>query len=797
MVATTRLGLYGGPRSPYGVFGAPGVSITETLTDSMTTADAETQLAPGSSWSPLAGDYLIAHVGVRGPTLRADNGDPGNGGTWTLLAEINDTQGQINASVYGYSVITGFTGTPNIDLTASDDAAVQFIRITANRYSAGYTVVLDANTSADVGATDDATPTVNLTYTNADIVVGVATHRDVGSHSFTQGSNYTANVLNTTSASGGGEDVSVSSEYDLTPGASAVTVDGTLAASHDWIMWAAAFYEADPASVSAVVVDEYAQTVAQATATVTGSGTLSYEYRSGGAGSWTTVPVQHHDDYAGGEIVSWLGGLPENTSLELRTDMNGNASYATSASFTSLTQPTTMGTAHYLGARPVVFWSYPDSGNRVTGETSDAVQHGFYGDQVSIAFDANSTGLTFLDNVDAETNSPNQIYLYTLLNEIRHDGGTGGPDGEPLAETGVNHLLSVTADVTEFHTYAQSTGANYSEDIFLHQTSKTVANRLSSDDGDKWVMEPADTTWQALQRKLIIKRYLTYAGAGVTSTRRFTGIAWDNVDVRPNRSTTTSVEYGTTGKSATYRADVSTQLDYLMATGIRMIGNVIGDIENGGDYEVEHVAVHLDGAFLEAILRGYSGHHSPAQIEENWLGIERLRDADGNPTTGFTYPADYELWLVGQTSDTTTAATSSGLEAQIEAVWAAWGMVVDTSRSRVFHRGADSDSGGYDRLREVDAWDTDTGDPTADRTFDTSSGTTPDGIWKRTFDNGTLYYNVSTTSKSSTDSGVGTLGAREFIFVSSSGVVMFQGLQRIEDGIGPSMAAGLNGLLQR
>lgn len=206
-----------------------------TLTDTMVTADAETRLAPGSTWSPVAGDLLVAFVTYKHNADRYSSGDPGNGGAWSQISGSPhlDNQGQLTSNLLYYEVTTGFTGTPDIDLNAADDAAAQFHLISSDVGP----VAINASAWADTGATDDDTPTVSLTYTDADEILGIVAHRD---RTVTVGSGYTAVTLNTTNGAGGGQDASVSSERDATPGASPVTVDATLSSAHDWTIVALA-----------------------------------------------------------------------------------------------------------------------------------------------------------------------------------------------------------------------------------------------------------------------------------------------------------------------------------------------------------------------------------------------------------------------------------------------------------------------------------------------------------------------------------------------------------------------------
>lgn len=672
-----------------------------------------------------------------------------------------------------YSVETPFTGTPEVTLSTAEYAAVQFILIESDMGFVGL------NASAFDSANPDGTSiSVSLTYTDATTILGIVGHRD---RTVSPGASYTGITLNTTNSAGSGNDASVSSFYDATPGASPVTVDGTLSSTHDWTIVGLALTES-----------------------------IYYEYEDqSDLDTWVVLPVQYNDDEAGGEVVSHLAGLPHSTSVKIRTlhtsvsavtidkytdvtaevtsTISGTNSGVESSAVTTLTPPSRPGIIHYPGHLGFYNWSYPNPGNRVTGFTTDDAQATLYAKQTIGSFDANTSGLSFLALVSAKTNPPVEHPFYILLNEFRQDGLTGGPDGEPEPETGVNHLGFDTQAVNDFIALAQSDQDDYDETMFLHSSSTyNPGTRLIAKDGDKWIMNPASTEWRHYQRKTLIRHYNNYGDAAISSGIRMTGIAWDNVDVRPRPNVGDNIpdEYGTLGESSTFRTDVSNQLDFLKETGVKMIGNVIGSIETSGVYEVEHVAVHLDGAFLEAILRGYTGHHSAAQILENWEGIERLRDASGNGLTGFTYPADYELWLVGQMTDTTTAATSAGQIANLESIWAAGSMVIDTERKRVYTRGTDADSGGYDRIREIDAWNTATGNPTGARTFDSSSGTAPDGIYKRSFANGTLYYNASSTDKSSTDTGVGTLGGREYAWVAapaaSTVVGRYRKVRRIE-----------------
>lgn len=190
-----------------------------------------------SSWTPAAGNQYLMFAGIRGGGAPSNfvTGVSGNGLTWVKIADVDDTQNVIAGTLWKG------TGTPSagaVTLTHGLDPislSIQLIELS------GADSTLGAVATANVGATDDNAPTVDLTTTGANsMVLGLIIGR---SATLTVGSGYTAIQINQTASSSGNISRS-SSEYKIVASPGLTTVNASLSSANDWAIIAVEVLEA-------------------------------------------------------------------------------------------------------------------------------------------------------------------------------------------------------------------------------------------------------------------------------------------------------------------------------------------------------------------------------------------------------------------------------------------------------------------------------------------------------------------------------------------------------------------------
>lgn len=278
-----------------------------------------------SSWTPAAGNQYLMFAGIRGGGAPSNfvTGVSGNGLTWVKIADVDDTQNVIAGTLWKG------TGTPSagaVTLThglGPISLSIQLIELS------GADSTLGAVATANVGATDDNAPTVDLTTTGANsMVLGLIIGR---SATLTVGSGYTAIQINQTASSSGNISRS-SSEYKIVASPGLTTVNASLSGANDWAIIAVEVLEASTGvngtlsktlgaltavSTGAVALAGVtAQTLAPATAASTGA--LAITGTAVKTLSWATVASTGAVGIAG-TAGATLGALTVVAALSIET----------------------------------------------------------------------------------------------------------------------------------------------------------------------------------------------------------------------------------------------------------------------------------------------------------------------------------------------------------------------------------------------------------------------------------------------------------------------------------------------
>lgn len=213
-----------------------------------TAVDTPSGSASSASITPLANELLLCLISIRGggPPATAVSGVSGNGLTWVMVREEDDTQNAICATVYRAMGASPSAGAVTVNFNV-DPVAVNFqvLRIsgviTSGTNGSGAIGDIDG---ADTGATDTATPTITLTTTAANsMVIGHGTGRG---RTWANGGTLMPILLNQT-ANSGGNIVRSNTEYQDVAAIGNATVDFTISEANDWVLIALELL-ADPGS---------------------------------------------------------------------------------------------------------------------------------------------------------------------------------------------------------------------------------------------------------------------------------------------------------------------------------------------------------------------------------------------------------------------------------------------------------------------------------------------------------------------------------------------------------------------
>lgn len=189
------------------------------------------------TWTPAATDVVLLAVHTRG-TVVTHTSVSGNSLIWTKIAELNAASGQVRSSLWRAQGVAPTAGQITVTLSAATSPTVMGVATRFSGASLTPPVEASATNSSSVAST---APTVNLTtLTNAAMGFVSVTHRGA---TFAVGAGETAILLNT-SAGSGGDVLKVSTEYQITPTAGLVTLDGTLSVANDWVAIAASLVPA-------------------------------------------------------------------------------------------------------------------------------------------------------------------------------------------------------------------------------------------------------------------------------------------------------------------------------------------------------------------------------------------------------------------------------------------------------------------------------------------------------------------------------------------------------------------------
>ncbi len=208
------------------------IATAETVSGTATSASS----ISAASWTPGANDLILVWVACRsGITVSSVSG---NGITFSKVVEdLESPQGQCTLSLWRGMATSPSAGQITATLSGTANAAVMVAhRITgADTGGTNGSGAIGASAIANTGATDTASPSVNVTTTAANSrVYGGATHR---SQTYSVGAGETAITLNITAGTAG-DVTSISTEYQDVASASTVTINGTLASATDWIQGA-------------------------------------------------------------------------------------------------------------------------------------------------------------------------------------------------------------------------------------------------------------------------------------------------------------------------------------------------------------------------------------------------------------------------------------------------------------------------------------------------------------------------------------------------------------------------------
>ena len=203
-------------------------TITESVVGSGTSVSSFTL----ASWTPAANDLVVIWIAVR-QTVSVSS-ISGNGITFANVAGATrqGTKNQERIECWRGQVASPTSGQITVTMSSSAVAVVAVaVRIANALVGNNGADAIEASAAADTGATDTASPSVNITtLTNNALVLAGVSHRN---RAFSVGTGETQVSLNNTIGTGGDE-TRCSVEYQNKATAGSVTMDGTLAAAIDW-----------------------------------------------------------------------------------------------------------------------------------------------------------------------------------------------------------------------------------------------------------------------------------------------------------------------------------------------------------------------------------------------------------------------------------------------------------------------------------------------------------------------------------------------------------------------------------
>lgn len=395
-----------------------------------------------------------------------------------------------------------------------------------------------------------------------------------------------------------------------------------------------------------------------------------------------------------------------------------------------------------------------------------------------------------------------RVLQYVLFNEIEADASNNA-EVPSLRNTLIGRDWTGSSDGADaLHASATAIAAhiNAQETWFMHKATGydggngtiTKANRVVATDGTKIIMNPGAAGWVEYQKLLFFRHaldrhsfgpsgYATTVGSS-TDLRRFIGFFGDNVDPDPRPSGLNSVEYGADNdtNNGNYRDDVIAQVTAIKsALGIYLMGNVLHAATGSGTSHVKAVQFRELAAVLDGVMAERWSKNWSASAESYITPAEWKTDMDNTLLT-LALPNAPDYMAIAQVYDPSKDATFAN--GQLDTVGFGFGhssfkLIQPVDDNQMTYRakmGAGTGSARYRIYTEADfdtlSWDFDPGVPAESMRFlagQTAVGggsvTSPDGIWARTYnlpdDAGTItyYLNVSSNSRVSNVSGIGTM----------------------------------------
>ena len=297
------------------------IATAETVSGTATSASS----ISAASWTPGANDLILVWVACRsGITVSSVSG---NGITFSKVVEdLESPQGQCTLSLWRGMATSPSAGQITATLSGTANAAV----IVAHRITGADTGgtngsgAIGASAIANTGATDTASPSVNVTTTAANSrVYGGATHR---SQTYSVGAGETAITLNITAGTAG-DVTSISTEYQDVASASTVTINGTLANATDWIQGAVEVKVPQGVNGAASLTQGADTSSAAGTVAVAGDSTLSQGADTSSAAGAVAI-VGASSLTQGADVLAASGGL---TGVTGDASLSQGADTATSA----------------------------------------------------------------------------------------------------------------------------------------------------------------------------------------------------------------------------------------------------------------------------------------------------------------------------------------------------------------------------------------------------------------------------------------------------------------------------------
>lgn len=567
---------------------------------------------------------------------------------------------------------------------------------------------------------------------------------------------------------------------------------------------------ADVLTTGALTVNAVAPTCVKLTATASGDtsgdAVAAFQHSTDGV-NWTNFPANDETVYSGSTTAVFYGsGLTAGTTYTARATwsnpdgtINGTNPVA-SAGFTTLAAPDLTPAAEYLPAAKLSFFpNKPNTSAPISSaDTPTTISHADYVEITRpsslAAGDPDYDFLVSLRGVRADA----AVAQYLMSSQLYYDP-TAGSAGSLAKVSERSRMQWDTRTAGSMVEVWDNLIASEGEAMFLHSASPTsAANRITS--GGQWRLNPGNAGVRLAHRKAIVRSMLeAHSDAVSNAAGRFSGIIrWDNWWCQAQDS---PIEYAS-GFNQAWLDDMNALADALADTGVTVYANLTGD--NPATDEQEQLGAHLDGALLEAKLPGTAQLAlSSATTHDRLTTVEHLLSVTAG---AYLPPADFVVILHGQITDTSAGYAVS--QAEVEAVLGYYLLSCDATMSRTFGRPADEHDPGYNYFqKDIDAnrglsgtradYAIDFGAPTATRSFVAGTGTSPDGIWKRTFTNGTIYMNITPTGGSgrtitNPDTGTSLAPKRTEWVAAAAGPV---DLTPAASGAGAAAAALVTGLL--